>query len=161
MHLKLSKGFNIIEVIVATSILAVSLVMIYLVFARTIYFFPYIRSSFEAAYLAQEGLEIVRNVRDSNWVEGREWDHNLTTCSYGCEADYKNNDFTSYEGRFLKRDNYNNNLYNYEEGDLSVYQREIIIKENNNIIVVNVIVRWKIRDDFYEIDVENHLYNWL
>ena len=31
----------------------------------------------QAAYLAQEGIENVRNTRDSNWLAGNEWNLNL------------------------------------------------------------------------------------
>lgn len=34
-----------------------------------------------AANLAREGLEYVRNVRDTNWLKGQAWDTNLSGCA--------------------------------------------------------------------------------
>ncbi len=160
MPSKFSKGFNIVEVIVAVSILSVSLVGIYVAFTRTISYFPYVRSRFEASYLAQEGAEIVRNVRDSNWIKGNSFKNDLTHCWVGCQIDYTMEKPEEYNDEFLKIDN--DGLYNHEEGSDSIYKRKIIIEESEeNFLVVEVTVSWELRGRSHEITIENHLYNWF
>ncbi len=71
---KYKKGFGIIEVLIA------SVVIVLIIGAVTSAGMSSLRSSTrlqrrgQAAYLAQEGLEAVRQIRDTNWVDG----NNLT-----------------------------------------------------------------------------------
>lgn len=74
----MKKGFTLMEVIVAISILVIGLLGVFFV-VQNITFSSQINSSkLTAAYLAQEGIEMVRNKRDSNWLAGVSWDSNLS-----------------------------------------------------------------------------------
>lgn len=74
-----TKGFTLIEVIVAIFVLTIGVLGVFQV-VQNITFFSQINSSkLVATYLAQEGIELVRNQRDSNWVAGRPWAENLST----------------------------------------------------------------------------------
>ena len=88
------------------------------------------REHFMSAYLAQEGIEIVKNMRDANWIVGSEWDEGLV-CANGCEADYNtaSSTFSSfpYTGRYLKIDS--SGFYNYDSGADTIYQRKITTVE--------------------------------
>src|SRR5437870_3817634 len=92
------KGFTMIEMIVAIAILVSALIVIYTAFAASYALAINASDRIVAAYLAQEGIEIVRNVRDNNWLSGNpNWNSSFTgsSCyrqndtSYGCEADYQ------------------------------------------------------------------------
>ena len=65
-----SKGFSVIEVMVAVSIISMSVLGIFslLVYNQKAYLST--KNQFIAAMLSQEGAELVRNVRDSNWLDG-------------------------------------------------------------------------------------------
>lgn len=62
-------GFSIVEVVVATSIIAVAIISLFSLLG------PAIRNSAKsnnmliASMLAQEGIELVMNIRDNNWVQ--------------------------------------------------------------------------------------------
>ncbi len=71
------KGFTLIEVIVAVFLVTVGIGGVYALIQRTIAFTPVISARLTAAYLAQGGIELVRNKRDSNWLTGDPWDSNL------------------------------------------------------------------------------------
>ena len=71
------KSFTLIEVIVAIFLITVGAGGAFILIQRTIAFTDIISSQLTATYLAQEGIEMVRNARDSNWLAGNEWDLNL------------------------------------------------------------------------------------
>lgn len=66
---KKAKGFGVIEVLVASTTIAV--ILSALVMAGNIALRNTIRlgQRIQATYLAQEGLEIVRQIRDTNWID--------------------------------------------------------------------------------------------
>ena len=46
------------------------------------------KDKFIAAYLAEEGIELVKNIRDSNFVAKKDdWKEGLTNCAIGCKMD--------------------------------------------------------------------------
>ena len=91
------KGFTLLEMTVTVFILTVGILGMYGAITRTIAQSSEISNRLIASYLAQEGIEIVRNLRDGNWVEEEktgmpiDWDTGFDTCSFaegGCEADF-------------------------------------------------------------------------
>lgn len=77
------KGFTLIEVIVAIFLVTVGIGGVYALIQRTTAFTPVVSARFTAVYLAQEGIELVRNKRDSNWLTGDPWDSNLPSVPEG------------------------------------------------------------------------------
>jgi len=63
-------GFTILEVVVAISLITVGITAIFTLYQQTISITRVSSQRLIAAYLAQEGIEIVRNIRDTNWIEG-------------------------------------------------------------------------------------------
>ncbi|OHA63792.1 MAG: hypothetical protein A2667_01845 [Candidatus Wildermuthbacteria bacterium RIFCSPHIGHO2_01_FULL_47_27] len=62
-------GFTIIEVIVAIFLLTVGAVGVYSLVNQALMSASILSSRLTAVYLAQEGVEIGRNIRDGNWLE--------------------------------------------------------------------------------------------
>ncbi len=169
------KGFTLTEVIMAISVLMIGVVGVYIVFGSAVSSLPYISSRITAAYLAQEGVEIIRNIRDSNWIENENkssvtvaWDDGLNEGEW--QADYNDNQLRecfspcSYNSDnlfFLRTED--NKFYNYDLGDNTPYKRKIIIEKDPSqpdMLKVKVIVQWKIKGKLQEIKAEDHLYNW-
>ena len=65
------KGFSIVEVLVAVSILGVGLALPMTIAFQAIQTSNIARDQVIAFYLAQEGIELVRYVRDTNILEFR------------------------------------------------------------------------------------------
>lgn len=67
---KSSKGFTLVETLVAISIFTVSLLGIMSVLASSIANTNYAKRKMVASYLAQEGIEYIRNMRDTKVLYG-------------------------------------------------------------------------------------------
>ena len=72
-----NKSFTLIEVTVAVFLVTVGIGGVYALIQRTTAFTPVVSARLTAAYLTQEGIEMVRNKRDSNWLAGSFWDFEL------------------------------------------------------------------------------------
>jgi len=153
----MSKGFTIIELVISIFILSVGVVGIFSAFSVVTILTSDSADRLTATYLAQEGMEIVRNIRDTNWLNmdlyncvpgdtscGYTWVDGLTpvgnnnygpNCSStssagGCEADYTTTGFSS-NPVLQKTGDYlminGNGFYNYTLGTNTKFQRKVII----------------------------------
>lgn len=114
-----------------------------------------------AAGLAQEGLEIVRNIRDKDWHSGKAFGASLPNGSY--RVDWNSQSLISFSDTFLKKDS--NGLYNYSSGQDSIFKRKIIIEnsvQNPPTIekVAKVEVSWSEKSGPKMIQAELRLFNW-
>ena len=143
---------------VCTTIILVTFVSIYTLINHSMVFHDLAYSKLTASYLAQEGIEIVRNIRDNNYIQNRNWNTGLNSGNY--QAQYNSLNLDNYTNNNLKIDS--SGLYNYNNGEITRYNRMISIdKISNNEIRVTSIVNWKNRGIDFEIQVEDHLYNWF
>lgn len=76
------KGFSLLETIFAITILGIGMAGAMGLINRTIFLGAEVRSQLVAANLAQEGMEVVHNIRNTNWIEQRDapstpWDDGL------------------------------------------------------------------------------------
>lgn len=154
------KGFTFLEVIIAVFVLVVGIVAAYLVSQTPIFYTQNSINRLTAAFLAQEGIEIVRNIRDENWIEGRSWNNGLTNCSSGCYGDYNDSSLISdNDPPPLKLIN---DFFSYgdDSGNETKFKRKITIDPDPGVLHVKSIVEWTHKGDSYDITVEDNLYNW-
>ena len=78
----MKNGFSLIEVIAAITILTVGIAGSVALINRTISAASFVRNQFIAWQLAQEGMEVVHNIRNTNWVEDTSWDDGLSAGTY-------------------------------------------------------------------------------
>ncbi len=151
----LKKGFTLIEVFVAISILSIGLVGAFGVLPVMIKNHSMNADSFLASQIANEGMEIVRNIRDSNWLFESDWKTGLMACGSGCEIDYNDNALATYQNRFLKL---GNGFYNYELGENSKFKRKITIVQVGDYLNVKVEILWNGNGSPFLI--EENFYDW-
>jgi len=177
------KGFLLIELIVAVFVIVVGILSVYFVISQSISKIHESSLRLTAAYLAQEGMEIVRNIRDTNWVKGEEnWDE-------GLGADLAAGEYKEYEADYddpslekldcsscgyedlsplkLKIDEENHDeennkgFYNYDSGDETSFRRKIKIEKiSGEELKVSVEVLWKYKGKENSITVTEILHNW-
>ncbi len=160
------KGFTLLEVIVAIFLVTVGISGVFLLITRTIGIISLSFSQLTAAYLTQEGIEIVRNVRDTNWLDplNPSWDDGLSAGNW--EADYTTptlND--TYDGDLLNIDG--DGFYSYSPGTPTKFKRRItIVPEDidldgiNDILKVTVLVEWQEKGKIHSHTAQENLYNW-
>jgi hypothetical protein len=155
--------------IIAISIISIGLIGVMSLIHQTIISSSFASSRLTAAYLAQEGIEIIRNVRDTNWLEARtsdnSWDEGLNVCSAsGFIADYNHPgqldpEFPCYSGQVLNIDS--NGFYSYSSGSPTKFKRKIVVtKSDSDMINVSVEVIWTEKGRNYTYSVQENLYNW-
>ncbi|MFA5249271.1 MAG: prepilin-type N-terminal cleavage/methylation domain-containing protein [Candidatus Paceibacterota bacterium] len=154
-----NSGFTLLEMILAIAIISVGVLGVHNGMAFAIENTKKAREYFMGAYLAQEGVEIVKNIRDNNWVRdaGDPWNQGLTFCASGCEGDYSTNTLTAWaSGRNLKIDS--SGFYNYDNGTSTVYKRKITVTQDANPDIMDITV------DIYwsglTTTVKENIYNW-
>ncbi len=158
---KKEKGFTLIELMITIFVIAIGLIGVMTLIQNTLRSASFVRLNLIASYLAQEGVELTRNIRDINWIDQKDWDEGLSSGSY--IIDYNDNSLSSYNDIFLNIDN--NGFYSYENGDESKFKRRIIINEmidvdGNKYLEVESDVFWNYHDEEYSVKVVSHMYNW-
>lgn len=171
-----SKGFTLLEVIAAIFVLVVGLGASFSLIHQTLSAASIVKSRLVAAYLAQEGIEIVKNTRDSNWLEQRvtaiAWNEDLTECqppAKCCESDYKTDTSVSYpitsllscdydSLRYLNIDN--NGFYSYAAGTPTKFKRNISIDTQTDKVRISVEVVWEERGRIHTFKALEDITNW-
>lgn len=161
-----SSGFTIVELMIAITLMSTGVIAIYALIPHGIKMSVVNTDKYLATQLAREGIEIVRNIRDTNWIEDNSsstvWDEGLTGCATGCEVDYttptiQDPILTAYgAGRYLKVDG--NGLYNYTAGTDTKFKRKITITPISGTLQVIVTVSWSA--DYNDSVLEEILYDW-
>lgn len=161
LKLNKSKAFTLIEVVVAIAILAIGLVGAYGVLPLIIKSQAINIDEFLASQIANEGVELTRNLRDNNWLLWlSDWKTGLKGCSLGCEIDYNDTGFTviGESGRFLQIDP-TNGFYNYGLGTDSKFKRKItIIEDASGYLNTKVEVTWNGNGSPFIL--EENFYDW-
>jgi len=175
----MKKGFTLLEVMIAISILTVGIGGSYILISQTLIMASESQNRLIASYLAQEGIELVKNIRDSNWLKMHKGGEGVTSWSEGigisypdpdcglvdCKIDYKGTALESCNGDcflYLKQDGNEFYYCHDNSGEKTKFERKVKISlESSNKIKVEVIVEWKERGGITkDFKVVNYLYPW-
>jgi len=157
------KGFSILELLITIFVVSVGIVGVFGLTQNTLSAALATRSRVVAAYLAQEGIELTKNIRDNNWIDGKEWKEGMLQCSEslgnGCKISYDSSELSTGITGNLRVNG--NGFYGYS-GEESKFKRVIFIEENisEEYVEVKVNVSWEEKGKPYDITAVEHLYNW-
>ncbi len=144
---KKSKGkeaFSLIEALVAISILMLGILSAFILVIRTLANTPHIQSRLIASNLAQEGVELVRQIRDTNFMQSENnFRNNLENGEY--QIDIENRVLEQFNQNDFLKFNDDKKMYIYSSGENLPYffKRKIILSsvgEKTNVFRVNVIM---------------------
>ncbi len=162
---KTRKGFSILETVVSLAIITIGIIGILSLFTQTIRSGEMSFNQEIAANLAQEGIEVIRNKRDSNWmtIPKIDWNYGITATEY--KVNFKNDiwEIVSANGfqQLYLRDN---KIYTHEITDtLTIFERKIEIDNSEeNILKITSTVQWTERGNTQpqKIIMKDNLYNW-
>lgn len=162
------QGFMLVEVLIALLVVSIGVGGVIALVSQTSSFASNASSQLTATFLAQEGVEIVRNIRDSNFLNihnggSVQWDNGLTPCTgfplgVGCEASYTDTVLAVAGDHFL---NFVTGFYSYTAGTPTQFKRKIFIDGTGDTRTVNVQVTWQERNRTHTVSAATNVYNWL
>ncbi len=167
------KGFTLLELLISVFILTVGILGAYVAIQKSATIANYSYNRLTAAYLAQEGIEIIRNIKDTNLLEGlageNDWDEGLVSNDYEIEyADSQNPDpnlmrtcplpcdFNDLNP--LRRDD---SFYSYGATNETKFKRKVSVEVGIDFINITATVYWQDGTKIREFKVWDKFYNWL
>ena len=151
-------GFTLVEALVTLVVLSIALGPALVLTTNINNTAVVVKNNLIAANLAQEGVEVIRGIRDTNWFNGAAFDTGLADGTYRVEW---NSDTLLALGANppIKEDN---GLYNYSTGNDTIFQRTIsILKVNAGELRIISEVTWEERGARARSALaESHLFNW-
>lgn len=112
------------------------------------------RHQIAASFLAQEGVDLIRNIRDNNWAKNKDSFYHLRAYSaggsndYECRVDYQYDYDTSgdVDCSVSSYDLYlaANGYYRHDSagGDPTLFKRKIILRVSQNAVTATSMVVW-------------------
>ncbi len=162
-------GFTMIETIIAIFIVLIGVVGAYGIMTNLTSYGTISPSRLTAVYLAKEGIEVIRNIRDTNWLEGHSWNEGLASSAVCAPSDensciiaWDSADLQATDGTvpFLKIDT-GTGRYNYASGTTTIFKRKIIITAPvADYLLVTVKIEWNDQGKPYSLTTRERLYNW-
>lgn len=171
------KGFTLVETLVAIAIFASSITGLMSITARGINDNVFVKNKLTASYLSQEGVELVRNIRDTSAINGEEWSQFLNTIadcysqngSNVCQIDGTQQVLTPTpcpQGvcDVMRRDDANGE-YDYDIlNDESPFTRYIEIQSVGSLgsdeIYIRSIVEWQRGSNTHSVIYTYNLFSW-
>ncbi len=178
-------GFTLVETLIAVSIFTVSLLGIMSVLASSISNTTYTKQKMVATYLAQEGVEYVRNMRDTYifYTSNGDWNGftgKLSSCGVGSECGLNTSLFSNLaDANLIKKcvDSpnickvyLNNGSYNTNStGTDSGFTRKIWMTKADGLPFINSVnevkiysrVDWTQGSGKYNMTFSENLFNWV
>lgn len=150
------------EALVSLALLTTALVPTFILATDAIRLSGRIRNSLIASSLAQEGVEVVRALRDANWFAGQPFDTGLTLCVQGCQVAWDSPSLTPVKNMLPLKWDKPSGLYQYSAGTDSPFSRTIIVTpgSGNAELVVKSEVTWAEHAIPKSVVVEYHLFDW-
>jgi hypothetical protein len=134
-NLNKQKGITLLESVFSLFIVTMTVFASFSLLQQTIAGTSLNESKLTAYYLSQAEIENIKNIRDNNLLNGREWDQGI-------------GDITPSEP-----------IVGFNK-----FEREIEVTELNDgsedFLEIKVIISWERKGKNYQVENVNHLYNW-
>lgn len=162
-------GFTVIEVLAVISILVIGLLGVSSLVVQNIQAQSINRNYLTASMLAQEGLDLVRNARDTNWLQQDDWlgqSSGIDIVGDGTYAIAYDGDIfftpSSINGARLLRNaqGYYDHNFIAAVGQQTKFYRLITVVNNVSSLNVESHVQWTERGRTHDYKANTILYDW-
>lgn len=147
------KGFSLMEVLISVFVVSIGVVSVFPLIGQSLATSMDSRDQIIASFLAQEGVEIVQNIRDNNWANGKKEEvalrNNLPGKDGGsefndCILDYNSNSISSCGRSVAQATLYRNSsgLYVSSGSTATRFHRKIDFNYENDALEVVSMVVW-------------------
>ncbi len=160
-------GQLLIEMLVALGILTVGFLSVTTLLSRALGLNRTITDNYTATYLATEGIEVTKNILDSNTMQGRGWNNGFATADYEVDSKSKSMgaDVCNISGGCPLTFDSVTKTYGYSPLSPTVsatpFYRTVSVALGNSEITVNSRVSWISRGGGqFNVDLEAHFFNW-
>lgn len=162
--LKAVPGFTLVEVLVSLFILGITLVGIITILTANSRSAVSIDNSYIAGGLVQEGVELVRNLRDGDWPAGRPFGAfggPAAAADGSYRVQWNSSQLMSFADAVLRKD-VGTGIYSYDAGADTIFKREVRLITVNPGVEKKIIVSvtWSERGTAKSVNAEEHLFNW-
>ncbi len=160
-------GFTLIETLVAISVLIMSLVGPLAIAEQSLRSAYYSRDQITAFYIAQEGIEYIRGVRDQNYLTNNPWLTGVTDCDGAlCVVDFPNFTHTVCPNGVCPPVLVSaaGGLFNQTSGTPSKFTRTLTLRQVDEApdqMIVSVQVAWVSGGITRSFVLEERIFNWL
>lgn len=160
-------GYTLLETIIALAVIMGAIAGPYSLATRGILSSLASKNKLAAYNLSQEGIELVRKIRDDNVLAGANWDIGIASGSW--KIDVINNVLSPFDGAALLFDT-ELGLYQNNTGSASIFTRRITIEkppaqpspgipDTDQIRIIST-VTWIERGLSKTAELEEIIYNW-
>lgn len=166
-YLKFKAGFSLMEILVVLFIVSTALLGILSLIIQNIKVQNINRNNLIASSLSQEGIELIRQIRDDNWQNGLAYDYGLADNYY--RVDYRTNELFPVswpkETALYLKDGFYVHQYS-ADGVLepTIFSRRIAISkltsEIGQPLQVRSIVSWTDHSRPAHYELQTLLYDW-
>lgn len=157
-----NKGITLIEVMVSLIFLSTGLIPLFGIIVSSINLSVRIKNNLVAANLAQEGVEIVRALRDKAWMDDAPFNRDLTPGNHLVSWD--SNSLLLYNPNSYMKFNSVTGIYSQSTGIDTIFRRRIniapVLSTCNCEVIVTSNVSWLEKNSAKSIVVESHLFDW-
>jgi type II secretory pathway pseudopilin PulG len=163
---KIKKGFSLMEILVVLFIVSTTLIGIVSLIIQNIQVQSINKNNLIASSLAQEGLELIRQVRDDNWQKSRAFNYYIWDGSY--VIDYKNpipvnTSDASMAKLYIMDGLYINNIHHETNVTPTIFSRQIFTSRLVSVgtpIQVRSVVTWIDHNRPYRYELQTLLFDW-
>ena len=149
------KGFSLLGVMVAVFLISMGLVAILSLANYSLRAATLSKNKTTASFLAQEGIEAVRYIRESQ-SDWNAWYNSINSGSYRIR--YNSGLFGFVDTPLLIN---SNGFYQYSSGAATPFYRRIILnKISANELSVSAEIKWQDRGKWHYLTAEDRLWNW-
>ncbi len=160
---KYSSGFTLIEVTVSLFILSIAITAILALMTSNDQAALSVKNNYIASGLVQEGMEIVRNLRDTDSLADLSFGASLADGTYVGQWNSTTLSSVNEGSQPFLNINSNNGLYSYDAGTPTIFKRLITVSTPRDGIEKKIVVTvsWQERSQSKVVTAENHLLNWV